>query len=77
MYCKVKYHKDDIGGYGGMEYTFFTKLPLKPFMKVLVPSTDGEPKKALVTEVNLNEAEIIGQPWACRIKEITMLDIGE
>ena len=76
MYVKVKYHKDDIGGYGGQEYTFATKLPLQPYQKVLVPSNDGEPKKALVTEINLDEAEIVGQPWANRIKEIKELDKG-
>ena len=76
MFVKVMYHKDDIGGYGGREYTFATKLPLQPYQKVLVPSNDGESKKALVTEINLDESEIIGQPWANRIKEIKELDIG-
>ena len=75
MFVKVKYHKDDLSGYGGREYTFSTKLPLKPFQKVLVPSTDGEPKKALVTEINLDEAEIVNQPWSSRIKEIKELDV--
>ena len=74
MYVRVIYHKDDLNAYAGREYTFFTKLPLRPFMKVLVPSTDGEPKKALVTEINLDESEIVGQPWSSRIKEIKELD---
>ena len=74
MYVKVKYHKDDIGGYGGLEYTLFTKLPLKPYQKVLVPSDTGELKKALVVEVGVDESEIIGQPWASNLKEIKELD---
>ena len=74
MFVKVMYHKDDIGGYGGREYTFATKLPLVPYQKVLVPSNEGELKKALVVEVGVDESEIIGQPWAKRIKEIKELD---
>lgn len=73
MYVKVKYRKDDLNGYGGREYTFSTKLPLQPYQKVLVPSNDGEPKKALVTEINMPESEI-DKAWADRIKEITQLD---
>ena len=76
MYVKVKYYKDDLSGYGGREYTFKTELPLIPYQKVLVPSNDGDPKKALVTEVNLDESEIIGQPWANQIKEIKEIDKG-
>lgn len=76
MFVKVKYYKEDLAGYGGREYTFSTKLPLIPYQKVLVPSNDGEPKKALVTEVNLAESEIIGQPWANYIKEIKEIDKG-
>lgn len=76
MYVKIKYYKEDLAGYGGREYTFDTKLPLIPYQKVLVPSNDGESKKALVTEINLDESEIVGQPWANQIKEIKEIDRG-
>lgn len=75
MYVKVKYHKDDLAGYGGREYTFKTELALQPYMKVLVPSNDGEPKRALVTEINVPDTEI-DKAWADRIKEIKELDKG-
>ena len=75
MYVKVKYHKDDLNGYGGKEYTFLTHLPLIPYQKVLVPSNDGETKKAIVVEVNVPESEI-DKAWANRIKEIKELDIA-
>ena len=75
MYVKVKYHKEDLKGYGGKEYTFSTNLPLIPYQKVLVPSNDGEMKKAIVVEVNVPESEI-DKAWANRIKEIKELDIA-
>lgn len=75
MLVKVKYYKEDLAGYGGREYTFDTKLPLIPYQRVLVPSNDGEPKKALVTEVNVPESEI-DEAWASRIKEIKEMDKG-
>lgn len=75
MYVRVKYHKADLQGYGGKEYTFSTELPLIPYQKVLVPSNDGEMKKAIVVEVNVPESEI-DKAWANRIKEIKELDIA-
>lgn len=73
MYVKCIYFKNDMNAYAGREYTFSTKLPLIPCMKVLVPSNDGELKKALVTEINVPESEI-DKAWADRIKEIKELD---
>ena len=75
MFVKVKYHKDELNGYGGREYTFRTDLPLKLYQKVLVPSNDGEPKKAVVTAINVPDTEI-DPSWANRIKEIKELDKG-
>lgn len=75
MFVKVKYYKDDLSGYGGKAYTFKTELALQPYQKILVPSNDGEPKKALVTEVNVPESEI-DEAWASRIKEIKEMDKG-
>ena len=72
MFVSVLYHTPEINGYAGKRYTFYTKLPLVEGQKVLVPP-DGQ--KALVREINLDESEIVGQPWAKDIKEITQFDI--
>lgn len=73
MYVKCIYFKNDMNAYAGREYTFRTELPLIPYQKVLVPSSDGELKKALVTEINVPESEI-QKEWADRIKEIKEID---
>ena len=75
MYVNVKYRKEELNGYGGKEYLFYTELPLEPYQKVLVPSNDGELKKAIVTEINVPDTEI-DPSWANRIKEIKELDKG-
>lgn len=74
MYVEVLYHKPEMSGYGGARYTFYTELPLAVGQKVLVPSNDGEEKKALVVAVGIDESRIKGQPWAKNIKSITQLD---
>ena len=76
MYVEIIYHKPELSGYAGQRYTFHTELPLVVGQKVLVPSNDGEPKKALVMAVGIDESEIIGQPWANFIKEIKEIDKG-
>ena len=76
MYVEVLYHKPELSGYGGARYTFHTGLPLVVGQKVLVPSNNGELKKALVMAVGIDESEIIGQPWANQIKEIKEIDKG-
>lgn len=73
MIVKVLYHKAELSGYGGRAYTFKTNLPLKPMQKVLVPSMDGEKKKALVVEIDVPETEIDPE-WAYRLKEIKEMD---
>lgn len=75
MLVKVKYFKEDLSLYGGYEYTFRTDLPLKMYQKVLVPSMDGENKKALVVAVNVPETEL-DPSWAWKLKDITKLDKG-
>ena len=74
MYVEIIYHKPELSGYAGARYTFHTDLPLVVGQKVLVPSNDGEPKKALVMAVGIDESKIKGQPWAKNIKSITQLD---
>lgn len=74
MFVKVIYFKTDLNAYGGRDYLFSTELPLIPYQKVLVPSNDGELKKALVVEIDVPESEI-DPAWANRIKEIKQLDI--
>lgn len=75
MYVEVLYHKPEISGYAGSRYTFYTDLPLVENQKVLVPTNTGEMKKALVKAVNIDEAKVIGQPWAEHMKKITQLDL--
>lgn len=75
MYVKVLYHKPFMNGYAGNRYTFYTELPLQENQRVLVPTDDGELKKALVTEINVPESEI-NPSWAWKIKEIKEIDKG-
>lgn len=73
MIVKAMYHKPKLNGYGGQAYTFLTDLPLRPGDKVLAPGGEGDPKKAIITEVDLPES-IIDVRWADRVKYITQYD---
>ena len=73
MICKVKYYNEEVGGYGGQEYTYKTNLPLVPYTKVIAPTYKGD-NKALVTQVDLPESTIQSE-WADRVKEITLYDM--
>lgn len=75
MIVKVKYFNEDVGGYGGQEYTYRTNLNVVPFTKVIAPTYKGD-NKALVTEINLPESTI-DPAWADRVQEIKELDYGE
>jgi len=55
MIVKVKYFNEEVGGYGGQEYTYRTYLPVVPFTKVIAPTYKGD-NKAIVTEINLPES---------------------
>ena len=73
MIVKVKYFNEEVGGYGGQEYTYKTNLPLVPYTKVIAPTYKGD-NKALVTQVDLPESTIQSE-WADRVKEITLYDM--
>ena len=73
MIVTVLYYDEVAKGYGGMEYTYRTELPLIPYQKVLAPTPKGN-KKAIVRQVNLPETAI-HPDWADRVKEIKELDI--
>lgn len=68
----VVYLDEKSNTYGGREYTYRTKLPLKRYMKVIAPTYDGE-KKALVWETGLPES-VIQPEWADAVKWISKLD---
>ncbi len=71
MYVKVQYHKPELGenGYGGMEYTYRTELPLKPGDTVIAPTYRGN-QRALVVAAYVPSDEI-RPAWADRIRTIT------
>lgn len=73
MIVKAMYYKPNLNGYGGRAYTFRTDLPLKAGDKVLAPGGEGDPKKAIITEVDLPEG-VIDVRWADRVKYITQYD---
>ena len=74
MYCKVLFHNHKAGGFSGRIYTYSTQLDLKVGDKVLCPiAKESEPKRALVTEINVPESEI-EDSWRDRIKEIRDYD---
>nr|DAI80060.1 MAG TPA: protein of unknown function (DUF5604) [Caudoviricetes sp.]DAZ54177.1 MAG TPA: protein of unknown function (DUF5604) [Caudoviricetes sp.] len=73
MIVKAMYYKPQMNGYGGRSYTFRTDLPLKAGDKVLAPGGEGDPKKAIITEVDLPES-VIDVRWADRVKYITQYD---
>ena len=73
MYVRVKYRKEELGGYGGREYTFISDIPVQPHQKVLVESADGDMKQAIVTEINVPETEI-DPSWAYKLKKIWWYD---
>ena len=73
MIVTVLYYDEVAKGYGGMEYTYRTKLPLIPYQKVLAPTPKGD-KKAIVRQINLPETAI-KKEWADRVKEIKELDL--
>lgn len=75
MIVKVKYFNEEVGGYGGQEYTYRTNLPVQKFMKVIAPTYKGD-NKALVTQIDLPESTI-DPSWADRVKEIKEFDYGE
>ena len=73
MYVRVKYRKDELNGYGGREYTFLCDIPVQPYQKVLVDSTSGEWKQAIITEINVPESEL-DPAWINRIKKVKGYD---
>lgn len=73
MIVKAMYFKSKLNGYGGQAYTFLTGLPLKAGDKVLAPGKEGDPKKAIITEVDLPESAI-DPAWADKVKHITEYD---
>lgn len=73
MYVRVKYRKEELGGYGGREYTFISDIPVQPYQKVLVESADGDMKQAIVTEINVPETEI-DPSWAWKLKKVKGYD---
>ena len=74
MIVKVKYFNEEVGGYGGQEYTYKTKLPLVPYTKVIAPTYKGD-NKALVTQVDLPESTI-DPAWADRVQWKKEIDNG-
>ena len=61
---KVQY-KQDIFGYSGREYTYYTDMPLKVGDIVLAPTKYGE-SRARVSAVNVRDAECASIPHLMR-----------
>lgn len=70
MYVGVLYFKEDVDGYAGKTYSYFTNLPLKVGDKVIAPTVKNPEQRAMVASIDLPEP-----PFSC--KEITRYYVPE
>lgn len=68
--CSVQYWKDDLCGYGGRAYTYFTALSLKNGDEVFAPTVTGD-KRAMVIDCDRTELDEGEKAFADRIRTIT------
>lgn len=72
MIVSVLFYDPLTNSYSGNRYTYYCKIPVVKYQRVLAPTPKGL-KKALIREINLPES-VIEDSWRANMKTITQLD---